>query len=60
VPEFFQEAVQPAALGAALLAQLDDSAGRATLLADFERVHRTLRAGGSARAAEAVIELLPA
>ena len=60
VPEFFQEAVQPAALGAALLAQLDDSAGRATLLADFGRVHRTLRAGGSARAADAVIELLPA
>ena len=60
VPEFFQEAVQPAALGAALLAQLDDTAGRATLMADFERVHRTLRAGGAARAAEAVIELLPA
>jgi lipid-A-disaccharide synthase len=59
VPEFFQEAVQPAALGAALLAQLDDTAGRATLMADFERVHRTLRAGGAARAAEAVIELLP-
>lgn len=60
VPEFFQEAVQPAALGAALLAQLDDTAGRATLMADFERVHRTLRSGGAARAADAVIELLPA
>jgi lipid-A-disaccharide synthase len=60
VPEFFQDAVQPAALGTALLAQLDDAGGRATLMADFERVHRTLRAGGAARAAEAVIELLPA
>lgn len=59
VPEFFQDAVQPAALGAALLGQLDDTAGRAMLMADFERVHRTLRAGGAARAAEAVIELLP-
>lgn len=59
VPEFFQDAVQPAALGAALLEQLQDTPGRSALMADFERVHRTLRAGGAARAAEAVIELLP-
>ncbi len=60
VPEFFQDAVQPAALGAALLDQLDDAPRREALMADFARVHQTLRAGGAARAAEAVVELLPA
>jgi lipid-A-disaccharide synthase len=58
VPEFFQDAVTPAALGAALLQQLDDSPARRALLADFERVHRQLRAGGAAAAAQAIATLL--
>lgn len=59
VPEFFQDAVTPATLGAALLQQLEDSAARRALLADFERVHRQLRAGGAAAAAQAIATLLP-
>lgn len=58
VPEFFQDAVTPAALGAALLQQLEDSPARRALLADFERVHRQLRAGGAAAAARAIATLL--
>lgn len=60
VPEFFQEAVRAEALGAALLAQLDDSPARRTLLAEFAEVHRRLRAGGGAAAAQAVLDLLSA
>jgi lipid-A-disaccharide synthase len=58
VPEFFQEAVRPESLGAALLTQLDDSPARSSLLAEFADVHRRLRAGGAAAAADAVVELL--
>lgn len=60
VPEFFQEAVRPEALGAALLAQLEDSPERRRLLADFAEVHRRLRAGGAGAAARAVLDLLAA
>jgi lipid-A-disaccharide synthase len=60
VPEFFQSAVTPAALGAAVLEQLDDTPARRRLLQDFERVHRQLRAGGAQAAAQAIEELLPA
>ncbi len=58
VPEFFQESVSAETLGAALLAQLDDSPERRRLLEDFAAVHRRLRAGGAAAAARAVVELL--
>lgn len=58
VPEFFQEAVRPEALGAAVLAELEDSPQRRRLLEQFEDVHRRLRAGGAAAAARAVLELL--
>jgi lipid-A-disaccharide synthase len=58
VPEFFQSAVTPAALGAAVLEQLDDTPARRQLLQDFERVHRQLRAGGAQAAAQAIAELL--
>lgn len=60
VPEFFQNAVTPAALGGALLQQLEDSPARRALLVDFERVHRQLRAGGAAAAAQAIATLLRA
>jgi lipid-A-disaccharide synthase len=58
VPEFFQDAVTPAALGAALLEQLDDTPTRRQLLIEFERVHRQLRAGGAQAAAQSIEALL--
>lgn len=58
VPEFFQRQVTPAALGAALLGELENPAHVAELTAEFQRVHRSLRCGGAARAADAVLECL--
>ena len=55
VPEFSQGAVTGAALGAALLAELDDAAHLAELRREFARIHLALRRGGAARAAEAVL-----
>jgi lipid-A-disaccharide synthase len=57
VPEFFQEDVRPEVLGPALLEQLE-RADRAELVAQFAEMHRTLRRDASARAAEAILELL--
>jgi lipid-A-disaccharide synthase len=57
VPEFLQEGVTPAALGAALLQLLRDPAATAALVADFRRVHAQLRCGGAALAAQAVLEV---
>jgi lipid-A-disaccharide synthase len=56
VPEFFQEQVQGAALGDALLKELEDRNHVRELLDEFAVVHRTLRRGGAARAAEAILE----
>jgi lipid-A-disaccharide synthase len=58
VPEFFQEAATPRALGAALLAWLDDPARVAAVGTAFDEVHRQLRQGGAARAADAVLEVI--
>lgn len=58
VPEFFQEAATPRALGAALLAWLDDPARVAAAGAAFDDVHQQLRQGGAARAADAVLEVI--
>ena len=58
VPEFLQEAATPEALGAALLAWLDDPARVADAQAAFGEVHERLRCGGAARAAEAVLEVV--
>ncbi|HLQ08630.1 MAG TPA: lipid-A-disaccharide synthase [Steroidobacteraceae bacterium] len=55
VPEFFQEQVSGAALGEALLQELEDHGHVRELLEEFAAVHRTLRRGGAARAAEAVL-----
>jgi len=60
VPEFFQEAVTPETLGAALLAQLDDAAGRAALEHEFGEIHQKLRRGASVRAADAILDLVQA
>ena len=58
MPEFFQEAVTAEALGAALLAELDDSARASELEAEFRRVHEQLRRGGAERAAAAILDLV--
>ena len=56
VPEFFQEEVQGAALGEALLNELEDESHVREVLAAFSDIHRSLRRGGAARAAEAILE----
>ncbi|MFO0512097.1 MAG: lipid-A-disaccharide synthase [Gammaproteobacteria bacterium] len=58
VPEFFQEAVTPQALGAALLAWLEDPVRVADAKSAFVDVHERLRRGGADRAAEAVMEVV--
>ncbi|MBS0581019.1 MAG: lipid-A-disaccharide synthase [Proteobacteria bacterium] len=60
VPEFFQEQVTGAALGDALLQELSNRTHVAELKAEFTRIHRTLRRGGAARAAEAVLAMIAA
>jgi lipid-A-disaccharide synthase len=57
VPEFFQEAVQGAALGDALLGELEDPQHVAELLGEFTRIHQLLRRGGADRAAQAILDL---
>lgn len=57
VPEFIQNAARPDALGAALLAYLDQPA-RATAVHDrFAALHESLRRDANERAADAVLEL---
>jgi lipid-A-disaccharide synthase len=56
VPEFFQDEVTPAALGSALLRELDDPAHAAALTAEFRRMHVELRCGAAERAANAILE----
>lgn len=57
VPEFIQQAATPEAMGAALLAQLDDDAGRRRLAERFERMHHELRRGCAQQAARVLMEL---
>jgi lipid-A-disaccharide synthase len=59
VPEFFQEQVSGVAMAAAVLRQLDDPARRQLLGARFRAIHASLRQGGAARAAAAVLRLIP-
>ena len=56
VPEFFQEQVSGAALGEALLKQIEDPAQVTQLQAEFRGVHEALRRGGAERAADAILE----
>jgi lipid-A-disaccharide synthase len=56
VPEFFQEQVQGAALGDALLEELEDRNHMRELLDAFSDIHRSLRRGGAALAADAILE----
>ena len=56
IPEFFQEQVNGAALGAALLREIENPEAVATLQKEFRGVHETLRRGGAARAADAILK----
>jgi len=58
VPEFLQEEVNGAALGAALLQEIGDPAHVSELRHEFRRVHEVLRRGGAERAATAILECL--
>jgi lipid-A-disaccharide synthase len=58
VPEFLQRQVQGAALGDALLGELEDRGHMRELLEEFAAVHRSLRRGGAGRAAQAILECL--
>jgi lipid-A-disaccharide synthase len=57
VPEYFNDEVRAAVLGPAVLAQLE-RADRDQLVQTFASIHETLRRDASARAAEAIVELL--
>jgi lipid-A-disaccharide synthase len=58
VPEFLQEEVSGAALGDALLGEMEDGDHVRELLEEFARVHRALRCDGAARAADAILRLV--
>ena len=58
VPEFVQDAVAPAAMGAALLTQLDDTGSRERLAHRFEALHHALRRDCAHRAAEALLDMI--
>lgn len=58
VPELLQEAVQPEALGTAVLEQLDAARRSSSLVQRFRAVHESLRQGGAALAADAILELV--
>jgi lipid-A-disaccharide synthase len=57
VPEFLQEQVRGAALGEALIGEMEDEAHRAELASEFTRIHELLRRGGAGLAAEAILRL---
>lgn len=59
VPEFVQQAATPEAMGAALLAQLDDPALAARLADRFAGLHEQLRRNCGERAAEVLWSMRP-
>jgi lipid-A-disaccharide synthase len=58
VPEFLQEEVSGAALGAALLHEIEDAQHVSELSREFRKVHEVLRRGGAQRAAAAILDCL--
>jgi lipid-A-disaccharide synthase len=58
VPEYFQDDVSGAGLGAALGALLDSPQRTADMVREFEAIHRRLRVDGARLAADAVIGLV--
>jgi lipid-A-disaccharide synthase len=59
VPEYFNDEVRADVLGPAILKQLRRE-DRAALVQTFAQIHDTLRRDASARAADAIVELLKA
>lgn len=57
VPEFIQGAARPEAMGAELLAYLEDPRRAAAMHARFTELHEAIRRNADERAAEAVLEL---
>ena len=57
-PEFIQSAATAPAMGAALLAQLDDPAGRERIASRFEALHHSLRQDCASRCAAVLGELM--
>lgn len=58
VPEILQQACTPAALADAVLALFADTAGRVALVAEFERLHRSLTGDADRGAAAAIAALI--
>lgn len=58
VPEVLQEDVRAEVLGPLLLERLDNPELRDQLTAEFLTLHQDLRRGGSAKAAQAILELI--
>jgi lipid-A-disaccharide synthase len=58
VPELLQDAATPAALSAALVDLLRDTAARERQIARFREFHDTLRQNTAAKAADAVLEVV--
>jgi len=58
VGEYFQEQLDPQALGTELLMWLDDAQRRAQLEEEFVRLHQGLKRDASARAAQAIMDLV--
>ncbi len=58
VSEYFQEQIVPESIGAELLMWLDDTERRAGLEQEFLSIHVDLKRDASARAAQAIMELL--
>jgi lipid-A-disaccharide synthase len=56
VPEFLQEEVNGAALGAALLGEIEDAEHVSALGREFRQIHEVLRRGGAERAAMAILD----
>ena len=60
VPELLQDDATPERLGPALLDRLDHPGRQRPVLDEFDRIHRALRNGAFAKAAEAVLEVAAA
>ncbi len=57
-PEFLQQRCRADLMAPALLQLIDDPARRAAIRVEYGRIHRELRQGAAARAADAVLELM--
>jgi lipid-A-disaccharide synthase len=57
VPEFIQDAVEPAAMGQSVIEQHDDHIGRIRLRERFAAIHASLAQGCAQRSAEVLLDL---